>query len=572
MMRLKVRVRIAARCYHRVASVLLGACCAPLASAAPPDGYRGPDEGSAALAALADRADRALLVRLGASVEGRPIEGLALGVPPGEGAPSFRVLGAHHGDEPITAEVVLELAEALLDDPRGDEILDRATVWLVPYVSPDGVAAGSRTSAAGVDLNRNYDHEWRAGGLAGTRPFSEPETRAVRALGDLERTVLGLTLHAGAANLGWPWNHTTDDPPDADAFAAIASVYARDCDTPGFWTTQGGDWFRSNGDLDDWTYGRHGELDLTLEVSPSSAPPDVPAVVDEHLDALLAVLALAPPVTGRVVDAVSGAPVEAVLVHDGGAPFRADAATGAFARLAMAAGALSVSAPGYAEVEVAAGEDLVVALDPVALREGRVTPAVLREPARLDLPPGATLIRPGADPVGADAVLDPGALAPGWWTVVLADGGVLPRAVFVDGPEDGVAIDRWRLEGGLACIEGAGFADGARAWALWGRERAPVELPVTSLAPDELCVDVASVPLDEDPDLALWTAGARLGLDHLWDPRDVGVPADEGVIPAGECGCAPIAGHRGGSALSIVLGWTVARTRRGGRRCCSSPR
>lgn len=111
--------------------------------------------------------------RLGTSVQGRPIRAYRLGEP---GARVRAVvLGSLHGDETAGLHVV--------DALRTGRPVRGVDLWVVPTINPDGVARGTRGNARGVDLNRNFPHQWaRLTGkyYSGPRPLSEPESRALR--------------------------------------------------------------------------------------------------------------------------------------------------------------------------------------------------------------------------------------------------------------------------------------------------------------------------------------------------------------------------------------------------------
>lgn len=112
---------------------------------------------------------------IGHSVRGRPITATLKGDPT---APErVLVIGCVHGNEPAGVRVARRL---IAGGPARN-----AAIWVVPSLNPDGVAAGTRGNAHGVDLNRNFPFEWQPlGGLeySGAHAFSEPESRTARRL------------------------------------------------------------------------------------------------------------------------------------------------------------------------------------------------------------------------------------------------------------------------------------------------------------------------------------------------------------------------------------------------------
>ena len=225
--------------------------------------------------------------------------------------------------------------------------------WVFPHA--DGVDRVSRRNANAVDLNRNYGFEWSSEATgSGPAPFSEPETRAVRALSALAPFGAGLSAHAGATNLGWVWNHTHEPPLDEPLVARLAEVYAEACSQPGFYVTNGADWYPTNGDTNDWSYGVHGTLDFTLEVATDKHPDSalVPELLDHHRDAVLGFLAASSVSHGVVRDRATGLPLPATVHLDAGQPLL----TGWSGRWGRpvddrSEGAISVSAHGFGGAE-----------------------------------------------------------------------------------------------------------------------------------------------------------------------------------------------------------------------------
>lgn len=87
------------------------------------------------------------------------------------------VVGSIHGNERAGMRIAHLLVA--LGAPSNAELL------VIPTLNPDGVAAGTRGNAHGVDLNRNFPFDWRPladGEYSGPHPLSEPEARAAQRL------------------------------------------------------------------------------------------------------------------------------------------------------------------------------------------------------------------------------------------------------------------------------------------------------------------------------------------------------------------------------------------------------
>jgi hypothetical protein len=154
---------------------------------------------------------------IGRSVKGRPI--VAVRVGDATSVSRALVVGCIHGNECAGTAVTRILARS---SPAFD-------LWLVPNLNPDGFALGRRQNARGVDLNRNFPSEWRAGGrpwdaeYAGPRPLSEPETRAAARLIRRLKPSVTIWFHQPHA-LVRAWGRSI---PEARRYARLAGMRFR---------------------------------------------------------------------------------------------------------------------------------------------------------------------------------------------------------------------------------------------------------------------------------------------------------------------------------------------------------
>jgi predicted deacylase len=123
---------------------------------------------------------------IGSSLQEREIEAFTFG----KGETKLLFVGGVHGGYEKNS---IDLARAFVDyfTKQPNVIPEHITVSIIPSANPDGlskeIGPAGRFNANGVDLNRNFDCKWQPTSMwkgmevsAGSEPFSEPETRALR--------------------------------------------------------------------------------------------------------------------------------------------------------------------------------------------------------------------------------------------------------------------------------------------------------------------------------------------------------------------------------------------------------
>lgn len=128
------------------------------------------------------------------SVKGRSIDVLSIG----NGPKTMLVIAGVHGDEPQGVQLVRDLMKHL-SSVDTSHLHDR--ILIIPVANPDGIAAHTRWNAHKVDLNRNlptadFCVKKRGRYFGGSKPLSEPETRAIVSVLKRYRPSFVISVHA----------------------------------------------------------------------------------------------------------------------------------------------------------------------------------------------------------------------------------------------------------------------------------------------------------------------------------------------------------------------------------------
>lgn len=336
-----------------------------------------------------------------------------------EAEPKIRIYGNIHGDEKGGVMVACDVLDWILagyaeapQDPTAKRLVDETEMWFIPMGNPYGNANNTRYNSRGVDLNRNF---WGPVGSDAPPAWSEKETQAIRDLTETatadrpkKRFAVSLSFHEGEVCFNSIWNYTTNAPSDEPIFWSsrtggtgcgaqtipncptlaphgLAQAYKDGNTTPGFWYTEGYDWYGTRGDTNDWAYGAWTQLDTTIELNEQKTPPasQINTYCLQHRQAVLNyMMKVFQGIHGVMVDAQTNAPLDgtvavtatAIATYPVPRDFQAvytDPVAGDFHRvLQPGTYTMTCSAPGYAPTVV---PGLVVAADTKTIADCRMS-------------------------------------------------------------------------------------------------------------------------------------------------------------------------------------------------------
>ncbi len=293
-----------------------------------------------------------------------------------EDEPSMLFDGQHHAREPVGMLCTLVILEYLLNNyPYNYQVADwveNTEIFFIPTLNVEGWQylydnnlgnpfwrknmrenngnSVFQTSVDGVDLNRNYKFNFDLGGspeisswtYRGPVGFSESETRAKRDLTFQQKFVASITYHSYGEIILFPWNEYPR-PGDFKLLEQIAGDMARII--PALDGINSYAPVRSGcqvGQSQCWTYGVGGVLEVLIETAevfiPSREIGDKVAM--DNLGAALYLLnrIQGPGLKGKITDALTGDPLEAILTikeldNGASAPRTSDPVFGRYYRL-----------------------------------------------------------------------------------------------------------------------------------------------------------------------------------------------------------------------------------------------
>jgi carboxypeptidase T len=214
-----------------------------------------------------------------------------------ETEPQIMYTALHHAREPNSLSQMIfymwHLLENYDNDPEIQYIVNNLELYFVPCVNPDGYIYNvtndpeggglwrknrrdNGDGTFGVDLNRNYGHEWgfdNQGSSSnsntdiyrGPSPFSEPETRMLRDFCLAHDFKISLNYHTFSNLLIYPWGYS-DTLADSTFYNLGNILTSENRYKTGTSSETVG--YPVNGTADDWMYAGAQIFSMTPEVGP----------------------------------------------------------------------------------------------------------------------------------------------------------------------------------------------------------------------------------------------------------------------------------------------------------------
>lgn len=285
--------------------------------------------------------DLATYFTLGSSYEGREVFALKISKNASVddmSKPDVMITGLHHAREWISVESPVYFANQLVKGYATDDsikyLVDHLQIWIVPIVNPDGltytqnspndgldpvrlwrknrrpVSGGTCSSPVGVDLNRNYDFQWRepddapcpdfcsdrsclnddVGGsddpnaeiYRGPRPESEPEIQAIKSLVDDPNRHFRAQLdyHNYAQLILYPWGYAPFGTNDEDTLSRLGQQMSDavfDVAGTRYRAEQAVELYSLTGSSIDYAYGvNHVPAPFVVEIRPKCCEFNIP--------------------------------------------------------------------------------------------------------------------------------------------------------------------------------------------------------------------------------------------------------------------------------------------------------
>lgn len=197
------------------------------------------------------------------TIQGQPIYYVKISDNPDEdeqGEPRGLYTAVHHAREPVGMHQLLMFMWYLLENynENGDikRLVNETSLYFVPCINPDGYQfneaqqpngggmwrknrRNNGDGTFGVDLNRNYGYNWGYDDFGsspnttletyrGSSPFSEPETRAIKAFCERNGFKTALNYHTFANLLIHPWGYENIACEDSILFRYLGRELTRE--------------------------------------------------------------------------------------------------------------------------------------------------------------------------------------------------------------------------------------------------------------------------------------------------------------------------------------------------------